>query len=370
MTKRLTAVAVLVVMAAAGAWAQVTINPPVVTSAPDGLDPEDFNNALASVRATLETSIDGAISQYFNLPLFAQGIADSGATSTHIGTQRAFIDYTRFAVVVGTGFSTSLPSADLQLLESAVSQLEAGDLYFGAGFQPVVASIGFRPRFISERLYMNAKLGYSDVSDIPGSEGFSYNALSVGLLANYRLIESRSLPLGFVRWRGVTVGSGVTYQRNELKVDLDFDIDPVPLSETDGDPLENYFVTLAPVLTTIATSDSVVVPLEVTTGLRLLWFFDFNIGAGVDLSFGTSDVSLAINSPVTLEGDTDDFEVTPGSANVNAGTSGDGPAFVRPRLTGGFGLNFGPVKVDVPLMYYFDQDGNSFMAGVNVGIVF
>ncbi|TVQ97841.1 MAG: hypothetical protein EA403_14655 [Spirochaetaceae bacterium] len=365
MTRRLIAVAVMVIAATAGAWAQqVRITPP--TLGPGA--PPDIVNALEAASEALENSIDGAISQYFNLPLFAQGIADSGATSTHIGTQRAFIDYTRFAVVVGTGFSASLPSADLTLLESAVSQLEAGDLYFGAGFQPVVASIGFRPRFISDRLYMNAKFGYSDVSDIPGAEGFSYNAMSVGLLANYRLIESRSLPLGFIRWRGVTVGSGVTYQRNELKVDLDFDLEPVELDDHGGPA--NYSLALAPVLTAIATSDSVVVPLEVTTGLRLLWLFDFNIGAGVDLSFGTSDVSLAINSPVVLEGDTDGFEVTPGSANVNAGTSGDGPAFVRPRLTGGFGLNFGPVKIDVPMMYYFDQDGNSFMAGVNVGIVF
>ena len=370
MTKRLTAVAVLVVMAAAGAWAQVTINPPVVTSAPDGVNIENLNTAIRNAIRDddgFQDTLEEAISTYTNLPLFAQGIADSGATSTHIGTQRAFIDYTRFAVVVGTGFSTSIPGSDFSLLEKAVGQLEEGDLYFGAAFQPVVASVGFRPRFISDRLYMNAKLGYADLSDIPGAEGFSYNALSVGLLANYRLIESRSLPLGVVRWRGISLGSGVVYQRNELKVDLEFDLEPL---EVEFDGIDNPEIRLTPVLTAVATSDSVVVPLEVTTGVRLAWLFDLNFGAGIDINFGNSNVSLDIASPVVLDDPTGELVVEPGSANVNAGTSGDGPAFVRPRLTGGFGLNLGPVKVDVPLMYYFDQDGNSFMAGVNVGIVF
>jgi hypothetical protein len=32
-------------------------------------------------------------------------------------------------------------------------------------------------------------------------------------------------------------------------------------------------------------------------------------------------------------------------------------------------LNIGPVKLDIPLMYYFDSEGNSFMMGVNAGIV-
>ena len=370
MMKQLTAIAVLVVMAAAGAWAQVTIVAPVVTGSPDDVA---LNNALKSAGDDLAIKVRDGIEQYVNLPLFAKGIAESGATSTHIGTQRAFIDYKRFAVVVGSGFSASVPGSDIGVIERAVGQLEEGDLYFGAAFQPIVASFGFRPRFISDRLYVNAKLGHADVSDVPGAEGFSYNALSVGLLANYRLVESRSLPLGFLRWRGVTLGSGVVYQRNELKVDLEYD--DADLTQTfiydEGGPFgETYTLSVKPIITAIATSDSVVVPLEVTTGVRLLWLLDLNVGGGIDLSFGNSDVSLAISSPVELTGNTGGAEITPGSANVNAGTSGDGPAFVRPRLTGGFGLNLGPVKVDVPLMYYFDQDGNSFMAGVNVGIVF
>jgi hypothetical protein len=33
------------------------------------------------------------------------------------------------------------------------------------------------------------------------------------------------------------------------------------------------------------------------------------------------------------------------------------------------GLNLGPVKLDVPMMLYFDSEGNSAMVGVNLGIV-
>jgi hypothetical protein len=59
---------------------------------------------------------------------------------------------------------------------------------------------------------------------------------------------------------------------------------------------------------------------------------------------------------------------TPGTAAFGISTS-EGPQFLRPRLTGGVGLNLGPVKLDVPMMLYFDSEGNSAMVGVNLGIV-
>ena len=366
MRKRLScaAVAMVFTLAAMPLWSQVTIVAPTVsgTDWADALQIE-INDAIA----TFENDVVSEIEQYFDLPLLAQGISDAGAAATHIGTQRAFIDYQRFAIVVGGGLAASLYTTDLTIIEQLAEEVEKGDLYAGAALQPVVVSFGFRPRFISDRLYTNIKLGYADVADGVIAEGVSYNALSAGLLANYRLVQSRSTGLGILRWRGITIGSGVVYQRNQLAVDLEFDQVTEPVQAGDSPPFD---LTLEPVLTAKITSDAIVVPLELTTGLRLLWLLDFNVGGGVDLSFGNSEVTLGIGSPVVLEGDTSDIEVTPGSVTVDAGTKGDGPEFVRPRLTAGLGVNLGPVKLDVPLMYYFDKQGNSFMAGVNVGLVF
>ncbi|TVQ38734.1 MAG: hypothetical protein EA384_08365 [Spirochaetaceae bacterium] len=357
--------ALMLMTAAVPAWSQVTIVAPrVIGTAPwiDALQ-ADIDAAIAD----FEQDIDAEIGQYYDLPLLAQGLSDAGATATHIGTQRSFIDYQRFAVVIGAGVAASLYTTDPAIIREITDQVEEGDLYAGAALQPIVASFGFRPRFISDRLYANVKIGYADVADGVIADGVTYNALSVGLLANYRLIESRATRVGFLRWRGLSVGTGVMYQRNELSLDLDFD----QVTETvQGGGSPEFEMTVEPVITARITSDAIVVPLEATTGLRLLWLLDVNVGGGVDLSFGNSEITLGIESPVTLDGDTTDVEVIPGSASVDAGTKGDGPELVRPRLTAGLGLNLGPVKIDFPLMYYFDKEGNSLMAGVNVGLVF
>ena len=362
-------IVLLLLLTTATAWGQVTIVAPTVSGAnTDFVEAlqDEINNAID----ILETDVISEIEQYFDLPLLAQGVADSGAAASHIGTQRSFIDYQRFAIVVGGGLAASLYTTDPDIITDLADEIEQGDVYAGAAIQPIVVSFGFRPRFISDRLYTNVKLGYADVGDGDIADGVAFNSLSLGLLANYRLIETRSLGAGVLRWRGISLGSGVVYQRNELEIDLDFGEVDEPIDVDAGGVERSLIMTLDPVLTAKVTSDSIVVPLEVTTGLRIAWLLDLNVGAGIDLSFGNSEITLGINSPVILDGDTSDIEVTPGSIAVNEGTKGDGPEFVRPRLTAGVGLNLGPVKVDFPLMYYFDKEGNSFMAGVNVGLVF
>lgn len=363
----------VLMLAAATTWGQVTIVAPTVSGPQVWVD--DLNAAINNAVDDFQTDLIAEIEQYFDLPLLAQGVADSGAAATHIGTQRSFIDYQRFAIVVGGGLAASVYTTDPDVIRDLSDELEEGDIYAGAAVQPIVVSFGFRPRFISDRLYTNIKVGYADVADGVIADGVSFNSLSVGLLANYRLLQTRSIGAGVLRWRGVSIGSGVVYQRNELVIDLDFgEVSETVQYDGDGDPGQaspEFLMTLEPVLTAKVSSDSIVVPLEVTTGLRVAWLLDFNVGAGIDLSFGNSEITLGINSPVILEGDDmTDIDVTPGSATVDAGTKGDGPEFVRPRLTAGVGLNLGPVKVDFPLMYYFDKEGNSFMAGVNVGLVF
>ncbi len=366
--------AALALVTVAPVWGQITIRAPRLISA-DGLSPgfiDSFNDEIAQALGDLEDDIDDEISRYYNLPKLAQGVANAGAAATHIGTQRSFIDYRRFAFVIGGGVTASLPGTDLEMIDEIVDRLEDededADVYFGAAAQPIVVSLGFRPRFISDRLYMNAKFGWADIPAGTVADEVAYNSMSAGLLANYRLVESRGAPLGLVRWRGISVGSGVVYQRSELTIDLEFDDVSEEVRYEEGADALELNMTLEPILSATVKSSSVVVPLEATTGLRVLWVLDLNVGGGVDLAFGNSEVTLDIDSPVILDGE-EQITFEDGSVRVNAGTKGDGPQLVRPRLTAGAGVNLGPVRLDVPLMYYFDDDGNSFMAGVNLGIV-
>jgi hypothetical protein len=131
-------------------------------------------------------------------------------------------------------------------------------------------------------------------------------------------------------------------------------------------------LTVSPSVAVGIESKTYTIPLEVSTGLRLLWLLDVNFGAGVDLVFGESELTFGADARVDVEsgpGADQYIDASPGSVGFGV-TNTEAPQFFRPRITGGVGVNLGPIKLDVPLMMYFDADGNTVMAGVNVGIVF
>jgi len=359
----------------------VTITPPRVVPGSTGygvLVESALNDALLLATADLEAEIDLQLEPYIGQDMLALGFANAGATAAHVGTQRSFNDYKHFALTVGTGVALSAPSSDPSVIEQAVLDIEtAGDFYFGMATQPIAAALGINLGRFVNNLYGTVKVGYASIPAGMLAEEFSFESLAAGFMLDYQLLETRRLPLGFLRWRGLTVGSGLIFQQNESVFEIDFPVDPVT-QEAALDPLgldptiPDTLVTelqVEPTLRLAATSSSWSIPLEATTGLRILWFFDINIGAGVDLAFGSSDIGLDITSPVTVTENTGIVQFEEGSVAIDAGTAGDGPQFIRPRLTGGVGLNLGPVKLDVPVMYYFDEEGNSAMVAVNLGIV-
>lgn len=370
-------IGVLLVPAALVAQDYVDIEAPTVVpgSTGYGLTVEALiNSSLALATAQLEAEINTELTQYVGQDDLALGFANAGATAAHVGTQRSFNDYKHFALTVGTGVALSAPSSDPSLIEQAVTDIEdEGDIYFGMATQPIAAALGINLGRFVENLYGTVKVGYLTVPAGTLAEEFSFESLAAGFTLDYQLLETRKLPLGFLRWRGLTVGSGLIYQRNESVFEMDFPIDPVTQSidlTAYGAGTIDAELEVEPTLTLAASSNSWSIPLEATTGLRILWLFDVNFGAGVDVAFGSSDITLDIESPVTVTDNSGSgLQFEEGSVAVDGGTDGDGPQFVRPRLTGGLGLNLGPIKVDVPVMYYFDKDGNSALVAVNVGIV-
>lgn len=353
-----------ILLIASVAWGQVTIVPPTVSGT--GADTA-ANDSLRIASGNLEDDINAQIAGYLNQPLLAQAIGNAGAASVHVGSQRSYIDYRGFAAVVGGGFAFSASSFSPSIADDAITTLEQdGDLYAAVAVQPS-ASLGFPLGFISDDLYVNFKVGAISLDETLLGDGISYSAFNIGALVNYQLLETRQLPLGFLRWRGLSLGSGIIYQQNELTFDLAFGAVSQAV-DSDGDSTDDTTITVDPVLSAVASSNSVVIPLEANTGLRILWLIDVAVGAGVDVSFGGSEVDLQINGPVTIVAPAAGT-ATDGSVNVGTGTSGDGPDIIRPRVMGSVGVNLGPVKVGVPAMLYFDEDGNTGLIGLNVGIV-
>ncbi|MDY6969470.1 MAG: hypothetical protein SVR08_12570, partial [Spirochaetota bacterium] len=103
----------------------------------------------------------------------------------------------------------------------------------------------------------------------------------------------------------------------------------------------------------------------------LLWVMNFNLGAGMDINFGSTDINLkaagvARLEDVSMEGGEVDSTTTPANLNVDGSTTGVNPSIVRARIMTGIGFNILPVKIDIPIIYYFNSGAS---VGVTVGVV-
>jgi hypothetical protein len=217
--------------------------------------------------------------------------------------------------------------------------------------------------FLVDGLYLGVKFGYFNLTSI---ENLEFKTLNLGLVANYQLVNPRSLA-GIIKWRGVTVGSGFVYQSSTIKYGMTLD-DPDPVT---GISAGGYTASLAiknPKAELGFEVSTFTIPLEVATSVRLLWILNLAVGAGVDLAFGSSELTLGASGDIGLEqtAGTDLGAINPGSLSVSGGGT-ESPAFFHPKVTAGLGISLGPVVIDVPFAYYFAEQGYS--VGVTVGII-
>ena len=367
MTRRILAFITALLVSGAAVWGQVTITPPTIAN-----DPLGVNKVIATAVEEMQKKVNAEIERYTSQPRLARAVANTGAATAHIGSQRTYLDYRTFAAVFGFGTTISAPGLTTGVVQKAQTTLQnEGDLYAMLAIQPA-ASLGIRLGVFSDKLdrwYVSAKFGMLKLSEEQlraFAPGLSYDSLTVGALVNYQLLGTRRLPLGFLRWRGLSLGSGLVYQQNTATFRLKFG--DVNQSFNFGGSTRR--VTLKPEISAIAASNSVVIPLEANTGVRILWLLDLSLGAGVDLTFGGSKVDLKIGSPVKLDSRLGALgRITDGSVAVSAGSKDQRPTILRPRLSAAVAFNLGPVKLDVPAMLYFEPDGNTAVFGINLGLV-
>ncbi|MGQ9841967.1 MAG: hypothetical protein ACUVRK_00245, partial [Spirochaetota bacterium] len=114
------------------------------------------------------------------------------------------------------------------------------------------------------------------------------------------------------------------------------------------------------------------VPFEINTAVQLLWLLNLSFGAGVDIVTGNADLVLKAASNVTIDNvkingsPTQDYTVIPGNLRIDGATKGIQPSLAHARVMTGIGFNLGPVKLDVPIIYYFNYGA---AVGVTVGFV-
>jgi hypothetical protein len=313
------------------------------------------------------------LAKYHNQGDLAKGFANANAYAAQAATHQGFQDYTLFAITSGVMVGAQLPSSDPDYYNEIDKKVKKdGDLYAGVAASWAIINAGINAGFLYPGLYLSAKFGYlsRDITD-----ELSATSTILGVGANYTWIQTKSLLAGFVKWRGVSFGTGFIYNRN--KIDLNIEMDPernaitglnlsvYGLSNLTGD------VVLDPSFTIGVKTNTYTIPFDVTTSVRLLWVLNFNLGAGFDFVFGTSDITLKSNGDVYADMNpvaNVDFTSTKGKVTIDGSTKNKKPSPVRERITTGLGLNIAMVKIDFPIIIYpFDS---AIAAGVTIGVVF
>ena len=387
----------------------VDIDVPEITLSPTGLFApltrfgvdELLNTELADLAAEFETEIetDPEIEKYSDQPLLAEGFANAGAASAMTGLYRTQHGYKLFSAAYGLGVSFSMPGVDfLSELNSASFIEDEGDIYAGLAMHPLNLSASVNLGFLVPGLRVNGKFGYYDMKKGTITDDISFNSLSVGAGASYQLIKPKSVPAGLIKWHGIVVASGFYYQRN--RAEMGFTPDEEGFESSTSITLGDFLtadqivavnaadifsggtggytsssvlglLTTTPEINAKIESSTFTIPLEVSTAVRLLYFLEVMVGAGVDLSFGSGEVSLSAESDVDFDiaaDFEDDITVTPGSVDVVNKTTAD-PQLIRPRLMTALGLGLGPVRIEFPFIYYFDSEGNTFVTGITAGFM-
>jgi len=333
-----------------------------------------LNNSIGTNLNNLVTTANEDYATYGDIPDLTTGFANSGAYSAHAATQRGYQNYSLFALTVGGMLGLQLPSfkldpAYVQDLKDDVKNIkEEGDLYAGFNVQPITVQVGITTGFLVKDLYLSLKFGTFQFEKGTDTGYFLWDTLNFGILANYSLFKERSLLLNMIVWRGISLGSGLIYQSSLIELGVGMsDMESGDITQTIGTTTVTGQVLLDPSMKFKIETSSIIIPLEVSTAIRLLWILNVSAGIGVDLCLGSSEISLSGIGTTDIGGDLANYlDVEGGNVEIVGGYKGDGPNFMRPKVMAGVGIGIGPVVIELPFTYYLNS---GFNLGVQAGIV-
>jgi hypothetical protein len=378
---------------------KVTITAPSVTFNTGTAELDTELNKLFSVTtgttfkdtiAAMETETEELLKPYSNQDQMALGFANANVASAQSATMQGYQGYKIFAVTTGLMVGGQLPTLDTSVLTGLLEEMEKDpDLYVGAAPSIAFLNVGvnagklvgiFNPDVGDKlkNLYFNVKFGVLSYTYAMNNSSIVMNTGNFGFGVNYQLLaHSPSILGGLFMWRGINLATGINYQTNAISYDTTFGT--VKQTYNTDVSYATYTKAVKAVLSVVPevslgiNVSTFSIPLEASTSAQLLWLANVNLGIGADLAFGSSSITATGKSPIKIDSITlddnsilGDSTVTDGSVAIDASTTGIAPSLFRPRISGGLGLNLGPVKVDVPVYYYFNY---GFAAGLSLGFV-
>ncbi|MBN2078346.1 MAG: hypothetical protein JW838_05230 [Spirochaetes bacterium] len=285
-----------------------------------------------------------ALLPYQSQRKLAKGMANASVYSAHVATHRGYQGYDKFAVTVGTMAAAQVPATttDLSYYKKLPQRLrDQGDLLIGVAWNAWSANVGVK---LPGGFYLSGKFGKLKYN----YHEYGFDGTHAGGMLNYQIIAQKAPPVKFVLWRGLSVGTGFIWQTNTTKIDLK--LSPYSI---DG-------FTFRPIVGLYAKTESYVIPLEISTSVRLFWVINIHAGAGIDFAMGSS--RLRYHSLGLITGPLS----TVGIYSLYGKQGGKGSSNYIPKIFCGPGLSFGPVIIDIPFTYYFTK---GFNLGVSFGVV-
>ena len=305
-----------------------------------------------------------------NQKKLAEGMGNAAAyAGSNVASFSGYEGYDVFAIMWGLSAGVVIPP-NPDSIDTMIE--EEKDLDAGAGlssaFNLGINLTGLGLDILPNRLYMNIKGATASVKgtisdDEDGDKDWSFKMSTFGLGLNYQLVDRGGDRFKVFKWTGLSLGSGFIYTRNKIVFDADFDeyyaSDLTP-SGTTPPTIGGKDITVEPRAQFGIDVKTYTIPIEISTSARLLWLFNFTLGGGVDLQFGSSKIIVTSVADVKT---IDNAKV--GTAHIDGTTKGK-PTFLNPKIMTGFGICLGPIPVDVRATYYPATDG----AAVNVGLGF
>jgi hypothetical protein len=387
MFKKIISVAVVGVIGAIsnGKSLDISGNAPVLTIAPGNPassipQVETFRTSLnATLKTTFDNTLDTArknLKGFKSQKNLAEGFGNANAYSMNSATLQGFQNYSLFAVATGLMVGVQAPSTSLSYYSKIGDEItKNGDLYAGLGVGFTYLNIGVNAGFLMPGLYVNAKYGAQERK----FGDFSLDFSVMGFGVNYRILDTKSL-IGIIKWRGISLGSGFYMQSDKLNMAVTPDTikNAIPfgknlLGETtgaagsperiaDSTARANFLTQLGlstdPSINLVPSFDmgldvsTMTIPLDAVTAVSVLWgLFNVTAGVGIDLNFGSNKIVLVGTGKTDIKTDTTKASFAPAKVVID-GSSTAGPSFARMRFMTGLGLGLGPVKLDIPVIYY------------------
>ncbi|MGO8692704.1 MAG: hypothetical protein ACLQMF_03435 [Rectinemataceae bacterium] len=302
-------------------------------------------------------------SQYFNnlhdLTQLSEGFANANTVASSNPDPIGFENYDLFSFFIGTSLGFALPALSASQFNALGSVANSGDVYAGLGTGGIAGQLGINTsRFLVRNLYLSLKFGYFNLpgSSLPGLSNVSGNIqqMLLGVGANYRILMPWGLWGGLLKWRGISLGTGLEYSRESLNASID--LQSPPESPVTVGPATATASLNNPQATLAIVSSSFIVPVELDTSIQLLWIFNLGFGVGADINLPYSTISIGGNGTTSISvTGAGTYTETPGSVLVNATDSKNSPGFwdyVSPKLSMDLGFDISIVKIDMPVEFY------------------